>query len=105
MEISDDEQDETLLKLNDDELRELQKVDSNQVIEGMRISPKDASKFDIPLCRMVYMPLVRPTLNIDIKRLEADFTHGYRPGAPVFYVSICNEKGEERTVMEEDTSH
>jgi hypothetical protein len=105
MEISDDEQDETLLKLNEDELRELQKVDSNQVIEGMRISPKDASRFDIPLCRMVYMPLVRPTLNIDIKRLEADFTHGYRPGAPVFYVSICNEKGEERTVMEEDTSH
>jgi hypothetical protein len=29
MEISDDEQDETLLKLNEDELRELQKVDSN----------------------------------------------------------------------------
>jgi hypothetical protein len=54
---------------------------------------------------MMYMPLVCPTLNIDIKRLEADFTHGYRLGAPVFYVSICNEKGEERTVMEEDTSH
>jgi hypothetical protein len=23
----------------------------------------------------------------------------------VFYVSICNEKGEERSVMEEDTCH
>jgi hypothetical protein len=53
MEVSDDEQDEALLKLNEDELRELQKVDSIQVIEGMRISPKDASRFDIPLCRMV----------------------------------------------------
>jgi hypothetical protein len=105
MEVSDDEQDEALLKLNEDELRELQKVDSIQVIEGMRISPKDASRFDIPLCRMVYMPLVRPTLANDIKKLEAEFTHGYRPGAPVFYVSICNEKGEERSVMEEDTSH
>jgi hypothetical protein len=105
MEVSDDEEDESLVKLNEDELRELQKVDSIQVIDGMRISPKDASRFDIPLCRMVYMPLVRPTLANDIKKLEAEFTHGYRPGAPVFYVSICNEKGEERSVMEEDTSH
>jgi hypothetical protein len=105
MEVSDDEQDEALLKLNEDELWELQKVDSIQVIEGMRISPKNASRFDIPLCRMVYMPLVRPTLTNDIKRLEAEFTHGYRPGAPVFYVSISNEKGEEQSLMEEDTSH
>jgi hypothetical protein len=105
MEVSDDEQDEAFLKLNEDELRELQKVDSIQVIEGMRISPKDASRFDIPLCRMVYMPLVRPTFLNDIKKLEAEFTHGYRPSALVFYVSICNEKGEEWSVMEEDTSH
>jgi hypothetical protein len=105
MEVDDDEQDEALLKLNEDELRELQKVDSIQVIEGMRISPKDASRFDIPLCRMVYMPLVRPTLANDIKKLEAEFTHGYRPGALVFYVSIYNEKGEEWSVMEEDISH
>ena len=102
VEVSDDEQDEALLKLNEDELRLLQKVDSIQVIESMRISPKDASRFDIPLCRMLYMPLVRPTLATDIKKLEAEFAHGYRPGAPVFYVSISNEKGEERTVTDED---
>jgi hypothetical protein len=105
MEVNDDEQDEALLKLNEDELRELQKVDSIQVIEGMRISPKDSSRFDIPLCRMVYMPLVRLTLANHIKKLEAKFTHGYGPSAPMFYVSICNEKGEERFVMEEDRSH
>jgi hypothetical protein len=40
MEVSDDEEDESLVKLNEDELRELQKVDSIQVIEGMRISPR-----------------------------------------------------------------
>jgi hypothetical protein len=51
------------------------------------------------------MPLVRPTLAHDIKRLEAEFTHGYRPGVPVFYVSICNEYGEERSVKDEDTSN
>ena len=80
-------------------------MDSIQVIEGMRISPKDASRFDILLWQIVYMPLVHPTLANDIKKLEAKFTHRYRPSAPVFYVSIFNEKEEERFVMEEDISH
>jgi hypothetical protein len=71
----------------------------------MRILPKEASRFDIPLCRMVYMPLVCPTLANDIKRLEAKFIYGYRPGAPVFYVSICNKHGEERSVSDEEKSH
>ena len=51
------------------------------------------------------MPLVRPTLATDIKKLEPEFTHGYRPGASVFYISICNEKGEERSVTDEDKSN
>jgi hypothetical protein len=50
MDVSEDEQDEALLKLNEDELQVLQKVDSIQCIEGMRIHPKEASRFDIPLC-------------------------------------------------------
>jgi hypothetical protein len=83
MDLSDDDQDEAIQMLNEDELRVLQKVNSIQCIEGMRILPKEVSRFDIPLCRMVYMPLVRPTLANDIKRLEAEFTHGYRPGSPV----------------------
>jgi hypothetical protein len=48
---------------------------------------------------MVYMPLVRPTLAHNIKRLEAEFTHGYRPRALVFYVSICNEHGSGQSRM------
>jgi hypothetical protein len=104
MDVSDEDQDEALLKLNEDELRELQKANSIQCIEGMRMLSKEASRFDIPLCRMVYMSLVRPTLAHDIKRLEAEFTHGYRPGALVFYVSITNEHREERFVKDEDTS-
>lgn len=74
MDVNDDEQDEALLKLNKDELQELQKVDSIQCIEDMWIIPKEVSRFDIPLCRMVYMLLVRPILNINIKRLEVEFT-------------------------------
>jgi hypothetical protein len=103
--VSDDEADEALLKLNEDKLRELHKANSIQCIEGMRILPKVESRFDIPLCRMVYMPLVRPTLSHDIKRLEAEFTHGYRLGAPVFYVSITNERGEECLLKDVDTSN
>jgi hypothetical protein len=96
MDVCDEEQDEAFLKLNEDELREIQKVNSIQYIQRMRISPMEESRFHIPLCRMVYMPLVCPTLTNDIKRLEVEFTHGYRPGSPVFYVSICNDKGEFR---------
>jgi hypothetical protein len=81
-------------KLNEDDLRRMLKVNSNKCIEDMRIKPKQSSRFGIPLCRMVYMPLVRPKLDSDIKRLEAEFAHGYRVGSNVFYVSICNEKGE-----------
>jgi len=103
--VSDDDQDCSLVELNEDELRELHKANSIQCIEGMRILPKVESRFDIPLCRMIYMPLVRPTLAHDIKRLEAEFTHGYRPGASVFYVSITNEHGEEKLLKDVDTSN
>jgi hypothetical protein len=105
MDVSEDEADEALLKLNEDELCNLQKANSIQCIKGMRLLPKEASKFDILLCRMIYMPLVRPTLTHDIKRLEAEFTHGYRLGASVFYVSTTNENGEERLLKDVDTSN
>jgi hypothetical protein len=95
-----EEHDEPETGLNEDELRQVLKVNSNKCIEHMRINPKEASRFDIPLCRMIYMPLVRPTLDSDIKRLEAEFSHGYRHGASVFYVTLCNERGEERSVSD-----
>jgi hypothetical protein len=49
MDVSNNEQDEALLKLNKDELRELQKANPIQYIEGMRMLPKEASRFDILL--------------------------------------------------------
>ena len=88
---------------NEVELQELLKVNSNKCIEHMQISSKEASRFDIPLCRMIYMSLVRPILVSDIKHLEAEFAHGYHVGASVFYVSICKKHGEERYVSLEDT--
>jgi hypothetical protein len=92
------------LKLNEDELRELEKVNSIQCIDGMRITPKVDFRFDILLCRMIYILLVRPTLINDIKRLEAESTHGYWPGAPVYYVSIDNKQGKEQSLKDEDIS-
>ena len=70
----------------------------------MRILPKEASKFDISLCQMVYMPLIRPTLANDIKKLEAKFTHRYRPKAPVFYIFTSDMHRDERFMKDEDTS-
>jgi hypothetical protein len=95
-----EEHDEPEIGLNEDELRQVLKVNSNKCIEHMHINPKEASRFDIPLYRMIYMPLVRPTLDSDIKCLEAEFSHGYQHGASVFYVPLCNERGEERSVSE-----
>ena len=48
------------------------------------------------------MPLVRAILDSNIKRLEAKFTHGYQIGANVFNVFSTNEKGEERSVNDEE---
>jgi hypothetical protein len=102
IDVSDDKESEVQLELNEHELRELQKINSIKCIELMRISPKEASHFDIPLCRMVPMPLVQLTLGSDIKWLEAEFFHNYSPGANVFYVSLYDENGEERSMTDED---
>jgi hypothetical protein len=56
--VSEDKEDKAQPKLNEHELRELQKINSIKCIELMRISPKEASCFDIPLCRMVPIPLI-----------------------------------------------
>jgi hypothetical protein len=58
VDVSDDKENEAQLKLHKHELRELQKINSIKCIELMRISPKEASCFDIPLYRMVPMLLI-----------------------------------------------
>ena len=105
MEVDDtivtDDPEEPECTLNEDKLCQVLKVNSNKCIEHMHIFPKEASRFDIQLCRMVYMPLVRPTLTSDIKRLKAEFAHGYRHGASVFHETLCNEHGEEMVITDE----
>ena len=50
------------------------------------------------------MPMVRPTLQSDLVKLEQEFVHGYREGACVFYVSLTNEQGEGEHVTSKDRS-
>jgi hypothetical protein len=45
---------------------------------------------------------VRPAMPPDVKKLQADFIHGYRSGAAVFYVSLTNEYGEHIEVTEKE---
>lgn len=87
---------------DEDVIRGRQKLNSVATITSLRLKPVSASRFDIPLCRMVAMPMVRPTLPGDLKKLEQEFVHGYREGAAVFYVSVTNEEGNTQEVTDED---
>ena len=53
-------------------------------------------------CRMIGLQVVPPALAIDIEKMKADFIHGYRPGAAVFYVSTMNIQGNSRDVTDDD---
>ena len=88
---------------NEDDIRTRQKLNSVSTIADIRLQPLSASRFSIPLCRMQPMPMVRPTLQSDLSKLEQEFVHGYREGASVFYVSTTDEDGKTREVTEADT--
>jgi hypothetical protein len=78
------------------------KKDSFSVVEGMRILPVEKSSMRIPLCRLIHMPLVRPTFRSDITKLMSAFQFGYRAGSATFYVSTTNESGDNRFVSTKD---
>ena len=87
---------------DEDEIRIRQKLNSVSTITSLRFQPISSSRFSIPLCRMLAMPMVRPTLTSDLAKLEQEFVHGYRGGASVFYVSTTNEDGKTHEVQEAD---
>jgi len=66
-EFDDEDEDRELLE---DELQRLQKVDSVATIASLRRKPEELSRFKIPLCRLVAMPMVRPTLSSNILKLK-----------------------------------
>ena len=98
----DDMADEEEKDLTEDELRKLQKVDSVATINSLRMKPKKTFRLSIPLCKMVAMPMVRPTFSCGIQFLKREFIGGYRDGATVFYVSTTNEAGDSLQFTKEE---
>ena len=78
--------------LNEDDIRRAQKMDTVAILQSLRLFPNELSRMRIPLCRLVPMPMVWPTLASDILALEQQFVYGYEEGARVFYVSIVDEQ-------------
>jgi hypothetical protein len=95
------EEEETSIKLNEDELCELLKVNSKKCIEHMSIF-KTHHDLTFPCAEWFICPLFDLFVLLTLKRLEAKFPHDYYAVASVFYVSICNEQGEERLVLVEN---
>ena len=85
---------------DEDDIRTRHKLNSVATICLLRVKPLSSSRFNIPLCRMLAMPMVRPTLSTDLAKLEQEFVHGYREGASVFYVTITDEEGKTHEVTE-----
>lgn len=70
-----------------------EKINTVDILESLKILPKEKSRLNIPLCHMISRPIVRPALQADVTKLEADFVHGYRDWEKVFHVSITDEDG------------
>ena len=77
---------------------------SIDILSDLRMKPKELFCLHIPLCKLVAMPMVRPTLACDITKLEQEFVGGYRDGVAVFYVSTTNEEGQSEEFSNEEMS-
>ena len=102
LEVQDLDDDEK--GLMEDELRCIQKGDSIDILSELCMKPEDFFRLHIPLCRLVTMPMVRPTLACNITKLEQEFVGGYRDGAAVFYISTTNEEGQSEEFSKEEMS-
>ena len=80
------------------------RINSIDILRRCQILGGRKSQMEIPLCRMIRLQVVRPTLAMDIEKMKADFIHEYHPGAAVFYVSTTNIEGNSRDVTNEDRS-
>jgi hypothetical protein len=53
------------------------KVKTIEVLKKHKIHPKTKAWMDIPLCRMISMPVIRPTFKINVLKMEHAFQMGY----------------------------
>jgi hypothetical protein len=80
-------------------------VNTSSRLERLRYQPRAKSKINIPLCRMISLPVVRPFLKNDVMNLAAHFvTCGYMEGNGVFYVALENNEGKTIDVTNDITN-
>lgn len=76
-------------------------VNTSSRLERLRYQPRAKSKLNIPLCRMVPLPVVRHFLKNDVMNLAAHFVAcGYMEGNGVFYVALENNEGKTMDVTD-----
>jgi len=76
------------------------KVKIVDVLKRHKIHPKAKAWMNILLCSMISMLVMRPTLKINVLKMEQAFQMGYQEGNKVFYVFPINWQGEEAFVAD-----
>lgn len=99
--MEDDVVEDKKKELLKDDLWRLQKVDSVATISSLRMKLNQLFCLQIPLCRLMAMPMVKPILSCDLVKLEQEFVNGYQDGASFFYITTTNEAGESLEFLEE----
>ncbi len=66
------------------------KFKTMEVLEKHIIHLKAKARMNIPLYHMISMPIVRPTLKINVLKMEQAFQMGYWEGNKVFYMFPIN---------------
>lgn len=69
------------------------KINTVDILESLKFLPKDKSRLNIPLCRMISRPIVRRALQTDVNKLKIDFVHSYRNWEKKIHFSITDEDG------------
>jgi hypothetical protein len=54
------------------------KFNTNEILEKFNIYPKTNSWMNLAFCRIMAMPIVRPTLKFNVLKMEHAFQMGYR---------------------------
>lgn len=88
---------EVNLKLN--ELVGKAQTNTASRLDQLKWKPSVKGKVHIPLCRMMALPVVRPSLKNDVLTLSSHFTScGYLEGNGYFYVALEDNHGKTRDV-------
>jgi hypothetical protein len=76
------------------------KINTWEIFEKYNITFKCKAQLHIvSFYKMVPMPIIRPTLKIDILKMEQAFHMGYKEGDKVFYLFPKNWKGVRRKLL------